>query len=347
MAGDGVSLPRAGAAAWLKRAFVACSVATLLGAVALVPHFKDSAELVRMRNALLLDDEPAAHDWTPDHVPDGFALERAAPNPLYVEIVAREGLRVDGQDWETALAIARHLLAHGGLRGTAIQSDLDDSYRRITADGIGYCGDFADVFTGLANAAGLFSRPWAFSFDGFGGQGHIFNEVWDRAERRWIMLDVFNNIYFADPSGRPLSAAALRDALVAGEPVVLVPIEPAAAPGFKYEDKALEYYRRGLAGWYMWWGNNVFENDQAPLVRALGSTHRALEQLGGIAAGVSPRVRILHDDANRAEREALSRLRLHLHVLAASAGLALAFGAATLLARRRAPRSNPMIRFQE
>lgn len=344
MVGDGVSAMRSGVSTWLRRAFVACLVATVLGAVALVPHFRDSAELVRMRNALLLDDELAAHDWTPDSVPKGFALETAAPNPLYAEIVERAGLHSDGGDWEAALRIARHLLTQRGSRGVAIQSDLDDTYRRIMADGIGYCGDFADVFTGLANAAGVFSRPWAFSFDGFGGRGHIFNEVWDRAAGRWIMLDVFNNMYFTDASGRPLSGIALRHALVAGEPVSLVPIEPGAAPGFRYKDKALEYYRRGLPGWYMWWGNNVFENDQAPLVRLLRSTPRALEQLGGIAGGVFPHIRILADEANRGEREALARLRLHLHVLAASAGLALVFGVATLIARRRPAPSTLMIR---
>lgn len=321
---------------WYRRLFAVCLAFAVLGTVGLVPHFKNSAELVRMRNALLLDNEPATYNWTPANIPEGFALETQAPNSLYDDVVKREQLRVEGSDWETVLRIGRHLLKNAARRGGAIQSNLDDTYRRITDQGSGYCGDFADVFTGLANAAGVFSRPWAFSFDGFGGQGHIFNEIWDRGAQRWIMIDVFNNIYFSNAAGRALSAAELRDVLAAGEPVSLASVAPDVTPGFKYPSKALDYYRRGLSEWYMWWGNNVFENDQAQLVRAVGGTHRALEQLAGIAEGVFPHIRIVHADANKHAREALSRLRAHLYFVAVSAALSLMFGVLSLIASRRA-----------
>ena len=206
----------------------------------------------------------------------------------------------------------------GRRSGGPIQADLTDTYTRITQRGEGYCGDYADSFTGFATAAGVFSRPWAFSFDGFGGHGHIFNEIWDSQNARWIMIDVFNNFYVTDASGQPLSAMAFRAALQAGATdIKLVPVDPMARPGFKLEDKAIDYYRRGLPEWYMWWGNNVFEYDQAPLVRMLGGVHRAAEQLGGVASGVHPEIRILATEQNLAQRERMGWLQWRLHAVVA------------------------------
>ena len=304
---------RAGAARLWLRLFWLSTVLTLAVGATLVPHLRDSAELVRMRNALLLQSEPAAHDWTPASVPAGFALERAAPLPLYADIVTRNQLDIEGDDWATALAIGRHLLPDGRRSGGPIQADLTDTYTRITQQGEGYCGDYADSFTGFATAAGVFARPWAFSFDGFGGRGHIFHEIWDSQNARWVMIDVFNNFYVTDASGQPLSAMAFRAALQAGATdIKLVPVDPMARPGFKIEDKAIDYYRRGLPEWYMWWGNNVFEYDQAPLVRALGGVHRAAEQLGGVASGVHPEIRILAVPENAAQRASIESLRTRL-----------------------------------
>ena len=275
------------------------------------------------------------YDWTPANVPAGFAVERAEPLPLYADIVTRDQLKVDGDDWATALAIGRHLLPDGRRQGGAIQADLADTYTRITQQGEGYCGDYADSFTGFATAAGVFSRPWAFSFDGFGGHGHIFNEIWDSQRARWVMIDVFNNFYVIDASGEPLSAMAFRAALEAGAgDLRLIPVDPLASPGFREEAKAFDYYRRGLPEWYMWWGNNVFEYDQAPLVQALGSVHRAAEQLGGVVSGVHPGIRILATEQNVAQRETMQMLRIRLWVVTVLGVLCCLFFVAWLFRRR-------------
>lgn len=309
----GKAPPRRAAAGrgWLW-AFWVCTAVTLIITGSLVPHLRNSAELVRMRNALLLDVEPANPEWSPGSMPADFARETAAPIPLYADAVAKHALRVDDDDWASALRIGQHLLVDGRRSGGAIQDDLEQTYLRITGKGEGYCGDFADSFTGLATAAGIFSRPWAFSFDGFGGHGHIFNEIWDSRNARWVMIDVHNNFYVVDGDEHPLSAMAFRDALLNGTAVRLVPVKPNARPGFRFDEKAIEYYRRGLPEWYMWWGNNVFEYDQAPLVRSLGNMHRALEQLGGVAAGVHPTIRILETPENVAQRESMTWLKWRL-----------------------------------
>src|SRR5690606_37056993 len=99
---------------------------------------------------------------------------------------------VPGDDWRTALRIGSHLLqgviSNRGSGGP-IQGSLSETLRRITERGDGYCGDYVDAFTALATEAGLFTRSWAFSFDGFGGHGHIFNEIWDRQAGTWRMID--------------------------------------------------------------------------------------------------------------------------------------------------------------
>ena len=295
-----------------RRATLVCVVLTLLVGLSLVPHLLGGTELVRLRNALLLQAEPATTEWTPASVPEGFLLESAPPNDEYAAIISRHALVHSDDDWATALAIGRQMLPAGRRSGGAIQAGLDETWQRITEQGEGYCGDYADSFTGLATAAGVFSRAWAFSFDGFGGHGHIFNEIWDRWQQRWIMLDVFNNFYPADASGRPMSALEFRAALQADETPQIVPVDATANPGFKYTDKLLDYYHRGLPEWYLWWGNNVFAVDAAAGARLFGWAPPAVQQLATVAQGVYPPLRILETPENAAQRATLQSVRTRL-----------------------------------
>ncbi len=311
MAGEGSSAMRR----W-RLGFAACLVALAAAVLALAPHLTDSAELVRLRNALLLDVAPETRfDWTPAERPADFQVERGPVDPRFAERAAALELGTLPSDWERALGIARHLLENRqGRVGRPIQSNLEETYARIRAEGEGYCGDYADVFSALAIAAGLEVRAWAFSFDGFGGRGHVFNEVWDRGSGQWRMIDVFHNLYATDAAGDPLSAQAFRRAMRADQAAVrLVTIEPAARPVFKYESKAREFYLRGLDEWYLWWGNNVFDYERAGLVQVLGPLSRSLEQLGGIAQGVHPRIRVLPDAANAEELAVMQRLKWRVH----------------------------------
>ena len=99
--------------------------------VTLAPHFENSAELVRMRNALLYQSEPATYDWSPDNVPAGFLVESNPPIPLYARIVRDNALQVEGDDWATALKIGRHVLSPHLACGNAIQSDLTETYQLL------------------------------------------------------------------------------------------------------------------------------------------------------------------------------------------------------------------------
>jgi hypothetical protein len=309
------------------------------GVAALAPHFTSASEVVRLRNALLFDARPAVAAWAPAARPADFLVDApGSPSAAYVQAVATHRLAaVGGDTFGAAHAIARHLLSGGKRDGGAIQAGLDETLERIVAKGQGYCGDYVDAFLGLAHAAGVFARAWAFSLDGFGGHGHIVVEAWDEAAQRWRMLDLYNNVEPRDAAGRGLSATEFR-ALLARDAAALqfVPIEPRTPPGYARRDKLVSYYQRGLPQWYLWWGSNVFAVDTHPATRAFDGSLRALEQAGPVLAGVHPRLRVLAEPANAAARASMQRLRVHL--LATGAAIALALPAALVwwIARRRA-----------
>jgi glycosyltransferase involved in cell wall biosynthesis len=299
-----------------------------LAALSLAPYASSSTELVRLRNALLYvgaaEPDSVAFSWRPQQVPAGFLQERGPVDPLFADVAQRLELDTLSDDWERALAISQHLLASQPvLSGGAIQGDLHATYRGIVEDGEGYCGDFVRAFTALATAAGIPVRNWAFSFDGFGGHGHVWSEIWNRQLHVWQLLDVFDNYYFARADGRPLSALAFRATMLSDpRSLRLLPLAPKARPGYTIESKAWDYFRLGLPQWYLWWGNNVFSYDREPVVRWFAGRSRALEQLAGTATGAHPGLMLLADPENAAERRALERLRWHLlaAVLASLAG---------------------------
>jgi hypothetical protein len=317
---------------WRRGLWAALSV-LLLAAASLAPYTTDSAELVRLRNALLLDHVPSQRfDWTPETVPSDFALERSPPTPAFQARVSAMHLQNLPTDWDRALEIARHLL-RGRTKavGNPIQADIERTYQVIRSTGEGYCGDYADVYTALALAAGLHVRSWAFSFDGFGGNGHIFNEVWDGSSGRWRMIDTFNNYYMAGPDGQALSALEFRDAMRRDpRSVAFVSIEPAALPVYKYEERAREFYVRGLPQWYLWWGNGVYTYERAVLVRLFSRVSRSLEQLGGITQGVFPHIRVVADNGSDALVRSMRAVRVHL--LTASAAFLIALVVALIMA---------------
>ncbi len=281
----------------------------------LLPQLTSGTEMVRVRNALTLGADLApGDDWRPPGLPPDFRTESRPAEPYFAALAQQLQLDRLPDDWARALAISRHLLTSAPkLNGTPIQSDLQTTHQRIVADGLGYCGDFIRVFTAIANAAGMTVRPWAFAFDGFGGHGHIWVEVWVRDSQRWQLADVFQNYQYLLASGPPLAAAELRQALLTHDAALrLVPLAAEAPPGWAIEPKARDYLMRGLNEWYAPWGNNVMSVDAQPLVRASGKVSRALEGVAAIAAGVQPQVRLLATPQNEAQRASLRALRTRL-----------------------------------
>ena len=303
-----------------------CLCAFVVMAGSLAPYLAASSDMVKLRNALLVDPQPADPAWTPAILPAGYlAGATRSVDPKFSELVRRFDLRVDGDDWATR-ATYRPTASSAGARPGVIRSSptwprpigASRKMPRATVPILPMCSP------ALAQAAGIFSRSWAFSFDGFGGHGHIFNEIWDRRSGRWIMLDVFNNFYFADTAGRPLSALEARQVLLAGGAPRMIPVAPASPPGYRYPEKAIDYYRRGLPEWYMWWGNNVFEYDGASPIQLASRMSRSVEQLVAVGIGLHPHIRIVQSDNNEPQRTQLEHLRWRLYaVMGAGLGVLL------------------------
>lgn len=319
---------------WRRYAWVCVGVLAAC-VLSLAPYMTSSTELVRMRNALLLlESQPGDFNWTPANVPPSFMQARGPIDPFFTDVAQKLDLAALPTDWERALAISGHLLGSSPmLNGGAIMSDLRSTYTRIVTKGDGYCGDFVDVFMAIALAAGMPVRAWAFSFDGFGGDGHVWPEIWNRQLGRWQLVGIFNNYYFFEEPGVPLSALEFRQALMrSSAQLKLTPLYQGARVGWIHEEKAWTYYQRGLAEWYLWWGNDLFTYDNAKLVQIFSGLSRSLEQLGGIAQGVALPIKLMVTETNKEKVQAIWRLRTHL-LVAAWVGLLAALLAAFCWAR--------------
>ncbi len=269
-------------------------------------------EAVRLRNALRL--QPSRDEdftWVPPHFPPGFTVERRQSSTEFREIVASLGIEAIPGDWGKALALAGHLTERAEDKGP-VRSDPLTTYRAIRA-GHGYCADFVKVFLVLAHAAGLVARQWAFSFDRFGGHGHAVVEVFDRERGRWLLLDVYNNFHVVDAaSGEPLGALEYRDALLGRRAIGLMRRNGSGRPGFVYEQKALDYYHRGIDQWYLVWGNAVDSYYSHPAVRWSGRISSWLAHLAANVVGAQPHIRIYATPANAEWVQRMFALRRRL-----------------------------------
>jgi hypothetical protein len=327
-------MSRTGLRRWFAASVAGCLLTAAYPASLAVP----STEAVRLRNAFLIErGTPADFAWTPATRPADFRWERNAPSPRLAG-VARSALGAERRSFEGGLLIAAHLLANAKDLGP-IQASLDETYDRITRDGYGYCADFTDVYLALAHAAGIPARQWAFSFDGFGGHGHAFIEVFDASRDKWLMIDVYNNFHPLDrPGGEPMSALEFRRRLLDGASLHLQPISGARL-GYPIADKAIDYYRRGASEWYLWWGNDVYTYDRDPAVRVAAKLGRPVEQLVAVAADRYPHFRVLEVEPNARKIERMATIRRNL-LVAALAGIvflvsAIAAGALWWRAARR------------
>jgi len=326
----------------------------LIASVALtVPMVISSSEAVRLRNSLIFD--TVAIDelrWSPAEYPQSFKLGQGAPPPEFERAIAdiTEATETAGMastpvpmggDVGRAFAAGTYL-AVDGFKGGRIQSDAVTNLTGIVDNGAGYCADFSQVFNGLAHTLSIPVREWGMSFDGFGGDGHAFNEFYDRQRDRWIFIDSYFSFYVTDrASGEPLSVLELRDRLGNDAKRATIAVVPLSEERFLFEsaDNALDYYTEGRDQLYLWWGNNVFDYDESTLVSTAAGLSRHLEQAMAILVGVHPQIRIIGTSDNQVAVEKLEQLRVRFLTLAGIGILAFVLLSGQLLSavrRRRA-----------
>lgn len=306
---DGRRVPRLRRWLSLRRGAL---LSLLLGLALLAPHLDSGTELVRIRNALSLGPElTAGDDWQPPAMPADFKTDAGVIDPYFRKIAESLRLAELPDDDSRVRAISAHLLGSAPrLIGNPVRASLRETHRAITSEGRGYCGDFVRVYKAIANSAGMTVRPWAFSFDGFGGHGHILIESWNHQRLAWQVVDVFQNYEYVRSDGIPLSVRQLRTALLAQDPELrLRALHPAARPGWVIEAKAWTYLQRGVDEWYALWGSNVMTRDRSTLVTLAGELSPSLKGVVAIALGLQPQARLLSTASNEAKRRALHDLR--------------------------------------
>lgn len=277
-----------------------------------------SSEAVRLRNALLITPANArVGEWTPKNVPPEFLSEYMdVPEPIASAAKkALEGLA--GSDIDKARALSGHLIAHVQDTGPIKSLDIVDTYQAIVEAGRGYCSDIVDAYVALALASGLSIRTWAFSFDGFGGHGHIVAEIFDRDTGQWVMLDVFNNVMpFSRVSGKPLSVREFISSFRSRETEIsFVPIGRGRV-AYWVDESLRAYYRDGLDQWYLWNGNNVVSRAKGSFVaQSIGNIFEPLGELVVIVEGRYPSITPLPSATNASYVERMLALRVRLLLL--------------------------------
>jgi hypothetical protein len=294
---------------------LACAVGLLTPALWFGSLVLPGEEAVKIRNSFGAEVADAdTFYWQPAAAPPTFKLNRSAPTEQFRQAAAiiRAGMSdPEPPGLPTALAISRHLMQSPERKGGAIQRDLGETYERITRRGQGYCADFTRVFSGLAIAMGLPVRTWSISFDGFGA-GHSFNEVFDAARSKWIMIDSFHSLYFVDQQSRePLSVLEVHDRLLFPDRGKTLAIEPIVAERipFRSDDLAVDYYRRGFSQLALVWGNNVFDYDRSSTIKAASHASRHVERAVAIGLDIYPAFKIYPLGRSQRDVEALFRTR--------------------------------------
>jgi len=312
----------------------------VLALVVVLPILRDQrgSEITRYRNALLATRGNAADfAWTPANWPRDFQRER-------VEVPASlqqwHGLQVnrDATPWQRTLSFARALTEQPFMGGVIARPTLE-TLQLIETTGTGYCADYTKVLNALGYAAGIPIRQWSFSYDGFGGRGHTFNEIWDEQNQRWRMIDAFHGFYPRDlSSGEALSALDFRDRLLTAPHTIRWQWLKPEPSEFTNDAEALKYFQKGVNEWYLWWGNDPLSYDANSLVAFAGRFGRLPEQVAGLLTGALPGFKILVTQDNEAAVVRIERLRVYLLAAATGEMLLLVLLIWQLLAWRNAGR---------
>lgn len=267
----------------LLAAITASTIATSF----LVMLLDDPRELTKVRNAFLVEiGRTEQFRWSPPENPSFFSTEHSAP-PRELNAAVMP-LRTNNH-LETSINLVDHLRTKPKRPGP-IQSNTIEAHNKIVNTGRGYCADYTQVFNGLAAIADIPVREWGVSFDGFGGDGHAFNEIWDPRLSKWIMIDPMNAFYAQDAlTSTPLSVLEFREMLASNpSQIVIRPIGEKML--FKSGDEAVKYYLQGVDQFYLWTRVDVFTFDSHPLVSLAGNISRVLEQIVAIVVGVHPKI---------------------------------------------------------
>lgn len=277
----------------------------------LISLYPSATELVKLRNALVFNVITEAEaDWPGTAFPASFRQEQT-PLPLALTGLMQPVMTEHAaKDLEFVLANAQRLNLHHKRKGGAIQANTAHTFNIIAEQQQGYCADYTQVINVLAYAIGVPVREWAIAFDGFGGHGHAFNEIWDDRRQQWIMLDVFNGFYpVRRDDQQPLSVLAFRQLLQQSPEQIQLQLIPDSAFGFRDEAMAIRYFQRGTDQFYLWWANDQLTQESTAIVRHLAAISIHLSQLAAIVSGQYPQIKAISQSDNQQMLEEMLQLK--------------------------------------
>ena len=153
------------------------------------------------------EDYSIAYDFDHDEYPElleKYRIEETAGN---------------GSEYEKAMALmnaysgrlhhASNYDNHVDMNALALlEYSLDNKSHGIN------CRSKAQILNEMCLALGLYARKvWIMPNSVFDNECHVVNEVWDTSLNQWVMLDITNNYYWVDESGKPLSILEIRDCI--------------------------------------------------------------------------------------------------------------------------------------
>ena len=122
-----------------------------------------------------------------------------------------------------------------------------EAYQQMRQGGPVLCGNLAEIYVALCEAAGLTARAVGLSVlvrDGlFGVDTHAGTEIWLPDMGGWVYQDPTFNCYW-EIDGRPASALSLHDALMEGRPIAFAP--RSKSTGARFHDNYIDprlYFR--------------------------------------------------------------------------------------------------------
>ena len=281
----------------------------------IVFRYFDPYERVQIRNALVLRKGKASDfEWIPGDEPPEFLLEDRKDIPEFMIDVVNNIEKENGVEKENnlnkAIAIVEH---HGQMKRKGwvyANTFTQDVYKKIR-DGQGVCSDYAQVFTGLCNAAGIPVRAWAASSETFTGHGDSFNEIYDEDFKKWIFIDAWKALYVKDTNSNiPLSFLEFRDMVLRGKEDEINIVNIVTTRRRPMDSKSIIFsykYGNSLNKSYLIFGNNVFGEDNFWFNKLFIPRSREIAQLGSIMLGHFPKFMVIRNRIDiKAWKEILS-----------------------------------------
>ncbi len=267
--------------------------------------------------------------------PQGFVTEGGPVPELFGRVVQQLGESQEKSQFQTLLRIAEHMASGPGPGRGELDLDAVTTYNVILNERRGDCTDYARLFAALSYSAGLQSRIWTTSFEGFSSTGHVFSEALTN-EYGWVFVDPINSFIVVDSAGgRPLSVNEFRLRLADDDPSDSIEIRPISRERFGFDSPkhAIEYYKRGKDRFAIRMANNVLSYDGYPWVEFLRPKSKSLEQVVSLMLGALPKRYILETQGNVDELRNLSVFRVLLWCLLGMWAVSAAVFAVALIRR--------------